>query len=251
VILISLTNKIVNASMSGNTALADNWYTAGTITGLSLEKGIQTFTTPNANYQGIRNGSGYNIPISAGHKVYIRCYLKSALTSATMWCLSNRHGPSAEPTRRDNYTIGTVGAGYEESFKMKSIIPATSSFDYAIYVRPGNSGSGNPNLFSIAFTKPVFVDLTETFGAGNEPSKEWCDNNIPFFDGSGTLIIFEAIKDLDISLIPNVVNVGSTFKVSVGTGTPELVTAKVMAPVSGACVSNQDVYLNGSVEIAI
>lgn len=28
------------------------------------------------------------------------------------------------------------------------------------------------------------VDLTETFGAGNEPTKEWCDENIEWFDGS-------------------------------------------------------------------
>ena len=28
------------------------------------------------------------------------------------------------------------------------------------------------------------VDLTAAFGAGNEPSKEWCDANINYFDGS-------------------------------------------------------------------
>lgn len=26
----------------------------------------------------------------------------------------------------------------------------------------------------------MIIDLTETFGKGSEPSKEWCDNNIPF-----------------------------------------------------------------------
>ena len=30
----------------------------------------------------------------------------------------------------------------------------------------------------------MIIDLTESFGAGNEPSKEWCDENIPFFTGS-------------------------------------------------------------------
>lgn len=28
------------------------------------------------------------------------------------------------------------------------------------------------------------VDLTEAFGAGNEPDKEWCDQNIDYFEGS-------------------------------------------------------------------
>ena len=27
-------------------------------------------------------------------------------------------------------------------------------------------------------------DLTESFGVGKEPSKEWCDKNIPFFEGT-------------------------------------------------------------------
>ena len=30
----------------------------------------------------------------------------------------------------------------------------------------------------------MIIDLTEAFGAGNEPSKEWCDANIPFFTGT-------------------------------------------------------------------
>ncbi len=30
-------------------------------------------------------------------------------------------------------------------------------------------------------TKPLFINLTDTFGKGNEPSETWCNNNIPFF----------------------------------------------------------------------
>lgn len=30
----------------------------------------------------------------------------------------------------------------------------------------------------------LMVDLTETFGAGKEPAKEWCDRNIPYFEGT-------------------------------------------------------------------
>lgn len=37
------------------------------------------------------------------------------------------------------------------------------------------------------FTEMICIDLTETFGAGNEPSKEWCDKNIPFFEGTKVL----------------------------------------------------------------
>lgn len=34
------------------------------------------------------------------------------------------------------------------------------------------------------FDGMMLIDLTEAFGAGNEPSKEWCDNNIPYFIGT-------------------------------------------------------------------
>lgn len=34
----------------------------------------------------------------------------------------------------------------------------------------------------------MVIDLTETFGAGNEPDLEWCEKNISFFDGYKQLI---------------------------------------------------------------
>lgn len=33
----------------------------------------------------------------------------------------------------------------------------------------------------------IVIDLTATYGAGNEPTKEWCDANIPFFNGVGAV----------------------------------------------------------------
>ena len=33
----------------------------------------------------------------------------------------------------------------------------------------------------------IFVDLTATFGSGNEPDKEWCDKHINYFDGTTTI----------------------------------------------------------------
>ena len=33
----------------------------------------------------------------------------------------------------------------------------------------------------------MLIDLTETFGEGKEPNKEWCDANIPYFDGIQTI----------------------------------------------------------------
>ena len=33
----------------------------------------------------------------------------------------------------------------------------------------------------------VVIDLTATFGSGNEPDKDWCDRHIDYFDGITTI----------------------------------------------------------------
>lgn len=47
-----------------------------------------------------------------------------------------------------------------------------------------NNGSTN----SMYYDGAMLIDLTESFGAGNEPSKEWCDNNINYFEDITTVI---------------------------------------------------------------
>ena len=40
------------------------------------------------------------------------------------------------------------------------------------------------NVDTILADGVVLVDLTETFGAGNEPTKEWCDTHLNYFEGT-------------------------------------------------------------------
>ena len=55
---------------------------------------------------------------------------------------------------------------------------------------PSNGGAWNMRNFivngnAVVYRKePMVIDLTAVFGAGNEPSKEWCDANIPYFVGT-------------------------------------------------------------------
>ncbi|MCI8545536.1 MAG: hypothetical protein HFH09_04855 [Bacilli bacterium] len=54
-----------------------------------------------------------------------------------------------------------------------------------------NSGSWKIRNFLVNATETAYVDdvfiidLTEIYGAGNEPTKQWCDANIHYFDGVG------------------------------------------------------------------
>lgn len=54
----------------------------------------------------------------------------------------------------------------------------------------------------------MLIDLTAAFGAGNEPTQEWCDANIEYFAGN-TTIQYEAPITYDLtSAIPNKIKAG-------------------------------------------
>ena len=72
-------------------------------------------------------------------------------------------------------------------------ITSTSYLDKSWYVR-----NFMVNATTNSYVDEVMiVDLTETFGAGNEPTKEWCDENINYFEG--TTIITKKEAPLDTS----------------------------------------------------
>lgn len=49
----------------------------------------------------------------------------------------------------------------------------------------GNSTNGSTIGDYYSMDNAMVLDLTAIYGAGNEPSKEWCDENIQYFDGVG------------------------------------------------------------------
>lgn len=73
--------------------------------------------------------------------------------------------------------------------------PATTNYGWvresAVVTAAGTmqSGTYSIRLFTVNSTlpwrakNPLIVDLTEMFGAGNEPTKEWCDEHIDYFNG--------------------------------------------------------------------
>lgn len=65
----------------------------------------------------------------------------------------------------------------------------------------------------------MLIDLTAAFGAGNEPSKEWCDRAIPFFEGSLSLSIYSidafAITGASFSVNPANINQKTVLRVSI------------------------------------
>lgn len=48
--------------------------------------------------------------------------------------------------------------------------------------------STTENTTNMRIKEAMVIDLTATYGAGNEPTKEWCDANIPLFSGAYSLL---------------------------------------------------------------
>lgn len=70
---------------------------------------------------------------------------------------------------------------------------------------------------TIYFDGCMLIDLTDAFGAGVEPDLKWCDRNILYFEGSMDIYVYtaEEITVSEAGIVPNPVNAGQTFTISV------------------------------------
>ena len=64
----------------------------------------------------------------------------------------------------------------------------------------------------VNLTSFMLIDLTDAFGSGNEPTKEWCDENIPWFDDKITLSIskYKELKPLFLAIANSIRAVSGT-----------------------------------------
>ncbi len=112
-----------------------------------------------------------------GHKYYGRHYLKTngevtAVDCRFEWFAGDGYGL--------NYVFGWNQGNYPD-WTMESNIVEVSAVNGTDYVCRSFVVQGTNDLWADGL---MIIDLTESFGAGNEPSKAWCDENIPYFDGS-------------------------------------------------------------------
>ena len=117
------------------------------------------------------------VPIN-GHKYYGREYIKTAGQLDAADCRFEMVGAVNGVEKafifgwnRGNYPNWTVNSG---------IATIDGSYTDGFGIRTFTVGG----TVSAWVDSIVVIDLTEACGAGNEPSKEWCDANIPFFNGS-------------------------------------------------------------------
>lgn len=182
--------------------MTSGWTVSGSASPGGLETGYYsialTGTTSTAEVTVNTTGT---IPLNNTHIYYVRYYgYQTTKTNASVGC----YWPIAEPSFRDGLPIKDAGG-----WRLYSARMGRSSFSNGNYQLRLDFNNGNQSG-TMYFSCPMLIDLTAGFGAGSEPTQEWCDANIPFFEGSlGVNAIGPVILSAEIT--PNPVNVNANF----------------------------------------
>lgn len=118
-------------------------------------------------------------PQIQGHIYYGRCemYQDTAGVSSGMQI----YWPEAEPNMgSSSYDSSNINTWQIQSFRVVRNSWSSGNQRFRFDVEQIRS----PNYVYV--DGAMLIDLTATYGAGNEPTQEWCDANIPYF--SGTII---------------------------------------------------------------
>lgn len=137
-------------------------------------------------YKGIRN-SGNMIDVIPGHKYY---YMNWLFTSqkGTGVCYIHMGFNYDNSTHTDDHDVNLRIQRNVSMWEKKSYIvtcPSDTNQPKALLITLNYDGTDND--IECYADGVVFVDLTEDFGVGQEPSVEWCNANIDYFDGSKTV----------------------------------------------------------------
>lgn len=121
-------------------------------------------------------GSKAAVSLVSGHKYYGREYLKTAGELTAADCRFELCG--AVDGVEKSFVFGWNRGNYPDWTAISDVITADGAYDFGL--RTFTVG-GSVDAWVDCIT---VIDLTAACGAGNEPTKEWCDANIPYFSGS-------------------------------------------------------------------
>ena len=199
---MTLTNLIPNSSMEGS-GWTGTYSTAHAMDGTRSLALTGTVSTPE-----ITANTTAGIPLISSHIYYARVYgYHDTQTGGSV----GFYWPIAEPNFQEGLPIGPGG-----QWNMYSGSNGRTSFSdgsYQLRLDYNNSYIAGTMYFDCA----MLIDLTAAFGAGSEPSKEWCDENIPYFTGSAELDIYpiNVVSFQEASFQPNPADINQQILLSV------------------------------------
>lgn len=168
----NLVNLIKNSNFETNTS---NWLTTGGSNVISVSDSIKksgekslNITLPDSSVNKIYQ----NVSLTKDHVYYFSDYVY----------LTELNGFSN--ITLNNYEYANVAFDILKKKrwnKISSVFIPTKTGNHSINV--ANVSSIN----SINIDDVLLIDLTSVFGTGNEPTKEWCDENIKYFENRLTI----------------------------------------------------------------
>lgn len=115
-------------------------------------------------------------PLVQNHVYYFSCYVY--LPTANAATAIEAYWPEAEPVMGTmNLDQTKVGQWQRVSVVTSRTNWSSGSYQFRLDVQP----MASPNY--VYLDGAMLIDLTESYGEGNEPDKTWCDNHISFFEG--------------------------------------------------------------------
>lgn len=155
------------------------------------------------------------VTIIQGHKCYAGFFAKGTkelVSNFTLWDLPCNTGFTAFQVR------------VNETWQLYSSVTTIQyGFTQANCLLYSDVGTAQGSSNSVFFDAVFLVDLTEAFGAGKEPSKEWCDTHI-FYEGDQCRVVngSEVLADLTEQLgVPLDTKILHRLKLSDGSYTVE------------------------------
>ena len=178
-----ITNMIINGSFENGTI---GWSIAGINLSLSnLYSKFDNYSIQNYHSNQYNSLMSDAIPVIVGHKYYVGSYSYTVNKgNGCMYSDLNIIYDSA------SHWLGVEGCQenlnkWELLSEIKQV-PNVNSPTLSIAIATTTSTN---NLQEGYGDGAFIIDLTETFGVGNEPTKEWCDENIDYFDGTQTIYV--------------------------------------------------------------
>ena len=128
-----------------------------------------------ATYQ-LRANRAVKVHLEPSHKYYFSVHLYQPSVVGSFAC----YWPIQEPPAVSNFALSQAA-----TWEQHSAIFTRSQFNAGDYDLRFDFDNPQPGAW-LNFGNVILVDLTADFGAGKEPSKEWCDEHILLRDSSST-----------------------------------------------------------------
>ena len=162
-----LTNLIPVPSMTSG------WSVSGTTAVTGYGGGSSIKLTGTTSTPEVLTNTAASIALIPSHIYYARVYgyqtTKAGGSVGFYW-------PIAEPSFQES--ISLKDAGSWQMYSGRNNRTSFSSGNYQFRLDYNN----NYIAGTMYFSAPMLIDLTVAFGSGNEPTKEWCDQNLTFFN---------------------------------------------------------------------